>query len=84
MDFIDYYITQIPIPKCVIENPDRQIPAIKVVDQILAITKDEDYTTNPTKQAQVKEYECQIDQMVYQLYDLTPEENVVVENFNRK
>ena len=50
-----------------------------IVDQILAITKDEDYLTNLAKQARVKELERQIDQMVYQLYDLTPEEIAVVE-----
>ncbi len=52
---------------------------ITVVDQILNITKDEDYHSNPAKQAKVKEYERQIDQMVYELYGLTPEEIGVVE-----
>ncbi len=56
-----------------------QQPFIDLVDKILAITKAEDYLANPTKQAKVKEYERQIDQMVYQLYDLTPDEIVVVE-----
>ncbi len=55
-------------------------PVANIVDQILAITKDEDYRTNPTKQARVKELERQIDQLVYQLYDLTPEEIAVVQN----
>lgn len=36
-----------------------------LVDKILAITKDDDYLDNPDKQAKVKEYEHQIDQMVY-------------------
>ncbi len=84
MDFIDYYITQIPIPKCVIENPNRQKPVISIVDQILAITKDEDYLSNPAKQAKVKELEHQIDQMVYKLYELTPEEIAVVEGTFKK
>jgi Alw26I/Eco31I/Esp3I family type II restriction m6 adenine DNA methyltransferase len=57
---------------------------INLVDRILAVTKDEDYLTNPAKQASVKEYEHQIDQMVYQLYGLTPEEIAVVEGFNKK
>lgn len=84
MHLIDYYITQIPIPKRVIDNPGQQEELVQVVDKILAITKDEDYSTNSAKQAKVKEYECQIDQMVYQLYDLTPEEIAVVEGFNKK
>jgi len=85
MDFIDYYINQIPIPKSIIDNPDRQENIIVIVDQILAITKDEDYFANPAKQAKVKEYERQIDQMVYELYGLTPEEIGVVEgSFSQK
>jgi len=41
--------------------------------------KDEDYLSNPAKQAKVKEYEHQIDQIVYELYELTEEEIAVVE-----
>jgi len=41
--------------------------------------KDEDYLSNPTKQARVKELECQIDQLIYKLYGLTPGEIAVVE-----
>ena len=58
-------------------------PFIKIVDKILAITGSGDYLENPAKQAKVKEYEKQIDQMVYQLYDLTPEEIKIVENSNK-
>ncbi|MBZ4651122.1 hypothetical protein [Thermosipho sp. (in: thermotogales)] len=49
-----------------------------LVDQILAITKDEDYFENPVKQEKVKEYECRIDQMVYKLYDLTESDIKIV------
>jgi len=38
-----------------------------------------DYLTNPIKQAKVKEYENQIDQMVYELYDLTGDEIAIIE-----
>jgi len=71
------YISQIPIPKT--SNPQL---LETLVTQILVITKTEDYLSNPTKQAKVKEYERQIDQMVYQLYDLTPEDIAVVERIN--
>ena len=54
-------------------------PFVSVVDKILAITKDGDYLSDPAKQAKVKELEHQIDQMVYALYGLTPEEIGVVE-----
>ena len=56
-----------------------QLPFVSSVDQILAITKDEDYPTNQTKQVNVKELDRQIDQMVYQLYGLTDEETAVIE-----
>jgi len=49
----------------------NQKPLIDVVDQILSLTEDKDYPDNFAKQANVKEYERQIDQRVYQLYGLT-------------
>ncbi len=58
----------------------EQKPLIDLVSQILAITKDEGYLSNPTKQTKVKELESQIDRMVYQLYNLTHEEIAIVEN----
>ena len=54
------------------------------VDKILTITKGEGYFENEAKQAKVKELERQIDQMVYELYDLTPEEIAVVEGSSGK
>ncbi len=59
---------------------DKQKPFIQVVNKITAITKDGDYLENPVKQAQVSEYEKQIDQLVYKLYGLTKEEIKIVEN----
>ena len=47
--------------------------------KILTITNASDYLQNPAKQAQVKEYEKQIDRMVYELYGLTEEEIKIVE-----
>ena len=55
------------------------MPIVALVDKILAITKDADYPDNATKQAKVREYEKQIDQLVYQLYGLTDEEIKIVE-----
>lgn len=49
------------------------------VDKILVITKCDDYLSNPAKQAKVHEYEREIDQLVYKLYGLTPEEIRIVE-----
>jgi hypothetical protein len=51
-----------------------------VVDKILSLTQSPDYAQNQSAQAKVKEYENQIDQMVYDLYGLTEEEIKIVEN----
>lgn len=69
-------LSEIPIKKI---SGSEQKPFIEIVDKILAITNNEDYLKNPKEQAQVKEYEKQIDQLVYKLYDLTPEEISIVE-----
>jgi len=50
-----------------------------LVNQILSITKSVDYFQNSQKQAKVKSIEAEIDQLVYKLYDLTPEEIKIVE-----
>jgi hypothetical protein len=71
------YLMPFPIPQHL--SNKRQQPFILLVDKILAITKDADYQQNPSKQTQVKEYEKQIDQMVYDLYGLTDEEIKIVE-----
>jgi len=57
----------------------EQKPFIDNVVKILAITKNDDYLQNPVKQSNVREYEKQIDQLVYKLYGLTEEEIAIVE-----
>ncbi len=69
-------LSEIPIKKI---STEGQRPFIEIVDKILEITKTEDYLQNHTKQARVKEFEKQIDQMVYKLYSLTEEEIKTVE-----
>ncbi len=58
---------------------DEQKPFIEIVDKILVITGSNDYLTNSEKQTKVRDYEKQIDQLVYKLYGLTPEEIAIVE-----
>jgi len=72
-------IGELPIK---VSQTSYQKPLIALVDQILEITQDRNYFSSPTKQNKVIEYEGQIDQMVYELYDLTPEEIAVVEGEN--
>lgn len=67
-----------------IKNIDKtkQKPFVLIVDKILSITSSDDYIENSEKIAKVKEYESQIDKMVYKLYKLTDEEIDVVEQSN--
>ena len=55
-----------------------QKPFVTMVDKILSITKDDEYHSSLDKQARVEGYERQIDQMVYELYELTTEEIEIV------
>jgi len=66
----------LPIKKA---KQNQQKTLVALVNKILATTKSNDYLENPAKQAQVKEYEKQIDHLVYKLYNLTPEEIKIVE-----
>jgi len=74
------YLKNMPIAYI---SDKQQKPFIKLVDQILSITKDSDYLDNPNKQARVKRLEKEIDQLVYKLYDLTPKEIKIVEEFDK-
>ena len=75
--FKTIYMSMVPIPDI---NNKESVLIKKQVEKILAITKSGDYLENPIKKEEVKEYDKQIDQLVYKLYDLTPEEIEIVEN----
>ncbi len=66
MHFIDYYVSQIPIPEI---SPEAQAPFVKLVDEILRLKKQGEATT---------EQENKIDEMVYDLYELTDAEKDIV------
>jgi len=69
-------LEQLPL----VEPNDEQRKAfINLVNKILSLTQSEDYLKNPQKQAKVKEYEREIDQLVYKLYGLTDEEIRIIE-----
>ncbi|TSC72615.1 MAG: hypothetical protein G01um101438_332 [Parcubacteria group bacterium Gr01-1014_38] len=74
-----YKIEQFPIKKI---SKEEQKPIVHLIDKILSLTMGEDYSASDTKQAKVREYERQIDQLVYKLYGLTPEEISIVEQGN--
>jgi hypothetical protein len=71
-----YGIEAIPLPTIV---NLKQESIVSIVEKILSLTNDEKYLDNLEKQAKVKKYERQIDQMVYKLYDLTNKEIKIVE-----
>ena len=71
------YLMPFPIPSEV-SKAEQQL-FVSLVEHILAITKDDGYPENATKQAKVKELEKQIDQMVYELYGLTEAEIAIIE-----
>ena len=68
-----------PVGSIRVNIPKEQKFLVTTVDCILAITKDEDYLQNTAKRSKVEALEAEIDQFVYKLYDLTPEEIKIVD-----
>jgi hypothetical protein len=71
------HLLKFKIPK-ISDNQKENI--LKIVDCILEVIKYGDYAKNLVMQAKVREYEEQIDQMVYKLYGLTEEEIKAIES----
>ena len=76
-----FELIQKPLSPMPIKNADEQTQNkfVSIVDKILAITQTDDYLQNQEKQEAVKEYEKQIDIMVYKLYDLTYQEVLTID-----
>jgi len=72
----NYQIDKEPLLAIPLYKPSNQEqqPVIVLVDRLLSTMKDDAYPNNPAKQARIKKMESQIDQIIYELYDLTPEE----------
>ena len=81
LELIQKPLSEIPIKKI---TESQQKPFIEIVGEILDITEDENYLEDNIKKTKVREYENQIDQMVYKLYELTDDEIKIVGNFNSK
>lgn len=75
------YIKQLPVKKL---SSKEQVPFIMYVDKILEITKEEDYLEIQNKNTKVEKLENEIDRLVYNTYDLTPEEIIGVEKYNNE
>ncbi|RKX67669.1 MAG: class I SAM-dependent DNA methyltransferase [Thermodesulfobacteriota bacterium] len=81
--FYIYDIFNLPIPPFTLQNKSITQRIEQLVDKILSLTQSSDYLKNKEKQAKVKEYQRQIDQLVYQLYGLTEEEIRIIEGKDR-
>ena len=79
-EFYQKPLSMIPIKK---SDKRTQNEFIAIVNKILELTQSDDYLKNKEKQDAVKEYENQIDIMVYKLYELTyPEVKIIDPNFS--
>ena len=65
-------------------SKSEQQPFVDIVNKILELNNNDDYSLNPHKQSEVREYEKQIDKFVYELYRLTPEEVALVEKESQR
>jgi len=74
-----FALEKVPVIKL---SDEEQRPFVELVDKILNLIKDKNYLRDKEKQAKVKDYEHQIDEMVYKLYGLTEEEIKIVEGKN--
>lgn len=74
-------ILEIPI---FVTKKINQEKLISIVDQILDVTKNQDYIQNTEKQSEVEKLENQIDKLVYEFYNLTSKEIIIVENSTKK
>ena len=80
LELIAKPLSEIPIKKI---SEEEQKPFVEMVNQILEITSKENYNPkNPP--VEQKLLEQKIDQMVYKLYGLSPEEIKIVEGKNEK
>lgn len=73
----EYFVE--PLYRIPIKYTEKQLQYIQTVDKILELTNSDDYSNNTEKQQAVKEYENQIDIMVYKLYNLTYQEVLTID-----
>ncbi|MEK0338178.1 MAG: hypothetical protein QQN41_12160, partial [Nitrosopumilus sp.] len=70
-------LSEVPIMRIPHESQNK---LILIVNQILSITKSNDYINKQAKQSRLKALEREIDQLVYKLFGLTEEEIKIVES----
>ncbi len=79
MEYKKIFVEQLAVPLIVKANRRIATQLENLVDDILTITKDDDYLQNIGKQTKVKECEKQVDQLVYELHGLTKNEINIIE-----
>ncbi len=81
MQGTNYQVDKEPLVNLPLIRPDLEVQrtAERIVNKIFAITKEDDYLENATKQVKVREHEKQIDRLVYKLYGLTEDEIKIME-----
>lgn len=72
---------QIPLSEIPIKplKKDEQERYIDVVDDILSITRKEDYLVSVEEQAKVSNYDKKINEMIYDMYGFTDSEIEIIE-----
>jgi len=70
------HLKKLPV---IIPDPAIQNKFVAVVDNILSLTKADNYLNDQDAQVKFEKLKNEIDHMVYKLYELTPEEIAVVE-----
>ncbi|MHB9088721.1 MAG: TaqI-like C-terminal specificity domain-containing protein, partial [Thermoleophilia bacterium] len=71
-----YELENLPFPKLSLAE---QEPLIELVDNILSITKDDKNLERPSRNEELREYEKQIDNLVYGFYGVNKDEVSMVE-----
>ena len=69
-------LSEIPIK--MISSSDQK-PLIELVESIIGIKQSDDYLQNVQNHKQIETLKSEIDQLVYKLYNLTPQEIKIVE-----
>ncbi|MGB9677833.1 MAG: TaqI-like C-terminal specificity domain-containing protein, partial [Candidatus Ratteibacteria bacterium] len=73
------FIGRFPIPPITPQNQHIVKDIESLVNQILSLTQSDEDSESSQKEARVKELEKQINQIIYQLYDLNEEEIKIIE-----
>jgi len=78
MDLYNFYLQQLPVPKKVLDPKEQEIFK-DIVISIESLSINQAKNNDESTLNQITNYEREIDQLIYQLYDLSPEEIRIIE-----